>query len=225
MFTWLAKQAPAHGLAWDCATGNGQAAMALAAHFRKVVATDASSEQIRHASRKENVTYRVEEAEKSSLADNSVDLLMVAQAYHWFDHDAFQSEADRVVKAAGLLVVGSYQLVSVNREIDRVIYRLWGQILDGYWPPERALVDSGLSSLSLLWPEIEKPSFEMSVHWELAELLAYLGTWSAVHKYAALNKTGPLELISPELERAWGEPERKRRVSWPINLRVCRKPG
>ena len=225
LFAWLAKQAPARKLAWDCATGNGQAATALAEHFSRVFATDASHEQIRHAARKENVTYRVEPAERSSLADRSVDLLMVAQAYHWLDHETFLAEAGRVIKPAGLLVIGSYQLLCVNDGVDQTVRRLWGQILDGWWPTERALVDSGLGGLSLPWPDIKAPSFEIAVHWRLTELLAYLGTWSAVQKYAQRNKTDPLELISTELESAWGDPERRRRISWPVSLRVCRKPG
>jgi hypothetical protein len=46
LFNWLAQRAPAHALAWDCATGNGQAALGLAAQFDAVIATDASSAQI-----------------------------------------------------------------------------------------------------------------------------------------------------------------------------------
>lgn len=49
LFAWLAGQCAEQELAWDCATGSGQAALGLAPHFRRVVATDASAEQIRHA--------------------------------------------------------------------------------------------------------------------------------------------------------------------------------
>ena len=36
--------------AWDCATGNGQAAVLLADHFKKVFATDMSEKQLSQAS-------------------------------------------------------------------------------------------------------------------------------------------------------------------------------
>ena len=49
LFTYLASLCPAHDLAWDCATGNGQAAVALAPHFEQVIATDASAQQIDQA--------------------------------------------------------------------------------------------------------------------------------------------------------------------------------
>jgi hypothetical protein len=43
LFEWLAELTQEHTLAWDCATGNGQAAQALANHFANVLATDAAS--------------------------------------------------------------------------------------------------------------------------------------------------------------------------------------
>src|SRR5690606_4114436 len=46
LYAYLAQNAPGRALAWDCATGNGQAALGLAAYFDQVIATDASAEQI-----------------------------------------------------------------------------------------------------------------------------------------------------------------------------------
>jgi len=46
LFAALADQAPGHHVAWDCATGSGQAAIGLAEHFAQVVATDASAAQL-----------------------------------------------------------------------------------------------------------------------------------------------------------------------------------
>ncbi len=47
LFAWLAAQCTEHDMTWDCATGNGQAALGLAPHFRRVAATDASADQVR----------------------------------------------------------------------------------------------------------------------------------------------------------------------------------
>ena len=46
MFDYLASLAPGRELAWDCGTGNGQAALALTNNFQQVVATDASAAQV-----------------------------------------------------------------------------------------------------------------------------------------------------------------------------------
>ncbi len=85
LFTYLATIAPSHRLAWDCGTGNGQAARALAEHFNRVVATDASSDQLAQAIRHGRIEYRIERAEDVSLEASSVDLVTVAIAVHWFD--------------------------------------------------------------------------------------------------------------------------------------------
>ena len=49
LFAWLASQSPGHRLAWDCGTGNGQAALGLADHFVHVHATDLSPQQLAQA--------------------------------------------------------------------------------------------------------------------------------------------------------------------------------
>ena len=222
LFAWLAEQAPVRELAWDCATGSGQAALLLAPFFQKIFATDASSEQIHHARRCGNIDYRVEAAERCSLGDSSVDLLVVAQAYHWFDHDAFLAEAGRVLKPGGLLSIVSYHLASVNEAVDEVVRALWGQILDGWWPTERSLVDEGLQRLELPFDEVAAPPFEMTVKWRMDDLLNYLGTWSSVKKYRVVKGVSPLDLITRDLAAAWGEPERALKVTWPVDLRVVR---
>jgi ubiquinone/menaquinone biosynthesis C-methylase UbiE len=102
LFDWLGGQCRAHDLAWDCGTGNGQAAQALAETFDRVVATDLSAEQIALAATHPRITYRVTPAETSGLNDRSCDLITVAQALHWFCHDAFYAEVQRVLKSDGI---------------------------------------------------------------------------------------------------------------------------
>ena len=89
LFAWLAAMAPSRAVAWDCATGSGQAAGGLAAHFARVVATDASAAQVAEAEAFGRVEYRVAPAEDSGLPDASVDLVTVAQALHWFEFERF----------------------------------------------------------------------------------------------------------------------------------------
>src|SRR6188474_1317557 len=89
IYAYLASIAPGHSLAWDCGTGNGQAAVGLAKYFDKVFATDASAEQISRAYVHPKVEYHVEPAEHVSLDDSAVDLATVAVAIHWFNFDEF----------------------------------------------------------------------------------------------------------------------------------------
>ena len=83
LFRWLESIAPSNELAWDCATGNGQAAVELAKVFARVIATDGSEKQVANAERHPRIEYRVATAEDSGLESSSVDLITVAQALHY----------------------------------------------------------------------------------------------------------------------------------------------
>ena len=101
LYAYLASLVSQHRLAWDVATGNGQAALGLAEHFERVVATDASSEQIAHAFAHERVDYRVQPAEEPDLEAHSVDLVTVATGVHWFDFDRFYAAVRRAAAPNG----------------------------------------------------------------------------------------------------------------------------
>lgn len=225
VFDWLASQSPATTVCWDCATGSGQAAVSLARHFDKVIATDASEEQVRNAINAERVEYRVARAEESALDDASSDLVTVAQALHWFDINAFFIEVERVLVPGGLLAILSYSLFQTDSAIDEVIDHLYRDILDQDWPPERRLIEQGYADITLPFPELETPSFSMFAQWDLSQLTGYLNTWSAVKRYT--NRTGqsPVGMISESLQSAWGDPANKHRIEWPMTVRVARKPA
>src|ERR1043166_7452409 len=135
LFAFLAALAPARELAWDCGTGSGQAAVPLAAHFARVFATDASAEQLANAERHPKVEYVVAPAEKCPLPDASADLVPVAPALHWFDHDRFYAEVRRVAKPGALFAATCYYKPSVNSEVDPVLRR-WEDFIRPYWTPE-----------------------------------------------------------------------------------------
>ena len=221
LFQYLASLVDAHDLAWDCGTGNGQAALQLAEHFERVIATDPSAKQISSASRHAKIEYRVGSAENTSLADHSVSLITVAQAFHWFKQDEFFAEAHRVLKAKGILALWSYELCQITPEIDAVVHRLYTDILGSHWEPERKLVEEGYRNVRLPMHEIKPPAFEMTAAWSLEHLLGYLNTWSALQTYIQKNHSNPLEMIFGDLRAAWGEAT-TRPVRWELALRVCR---
>ena len=67
-------------VAWDCGCGSGQLSVPLAQHFKQVIATDASPEQVAKAQSHERIRYAVVPAEASGIAADSVDLVVAAQA-------------------------------------------------------------------------------------------------------------------------------------------------
>lgn len=223
LFEWLAAQSPGHQLAWDAGCGNGQAARALVAHFERVVATDPSAAQIRHAEQHPHIDYRVEAAESPSLGDDSVDLISVAQARHWFDSDRFNASARRVLRSGGLIAAWTYASCSVSVDIDRVFAYLYDDLLAGYWPPERSHVESGYRDLPFPFAPVQAPDFAMAVEWTLAQYLDYLRSWSASQKFLDHRGKDAVGLVTAEFTRAWGDPETARRVHWPLSMRVGRK--
>src|SRR6185436_6604155 len=108
LFEYLAGLGERHDVAWDCATGNGQAAHGLADHFGRVVASDWSFDQIRETVRHPRIAYRVATAERPALPDASLDLVTVAAAIHWFDLEAFYRELTHVLRGGGVAAAWSY---------------------------------------------------------------------------------------------------------------------
>ncbi len=222
LYRYLASQSKNHTLAWDCATGNGQAAHALVSYFSKIIATDASKKQIDSAVQHEKIEYRVARAEDSGLQAASIDLITVAQAIHWFDHACFYKEVKRVLKPSGLIAVWVYGLHQVNAQLDSVIHRYYADVLGSYWPPERQFVDEKLNTLPFPFKEINTPHFFIETKWSFDEFLGYLSTWSAAQKYREATGQNPIEKVHALMSQAWGGPQARKNFRWPIYLRVGR---
>ena len=224
LFGYLGSIAPSRQLAWDCGTGNGQAAVGLASVFDRVLATDAAEKQIANAQPHERVEYRVAPAENSGIKSGTLDLIMVAQALHWFDLDRFYAEGRRVLKPDAIMAASAYNLLHIEQAIDEVVNRYYYEVVGPFWPPERQLVDQ-FADLPFPFHEIDPPKFEMTAQWSLEHLLGYLQTWSSTQRFIAAKGTDPLKQISDELRAAWGDSRQKRTVIWPLILRVGVKQG
>ncbi len=224
LFSWLAGLVDGHALAWDCGTGNGQAAGLLAAHFEQVYASDASAAQIAQAQGPANVRFAVAPAEASGLPEASVDLLMVAQAAHWFDLPAFYAEVRRVLRPGGVIALLTYAHHRVDAVIDVPSLVFYEQTVGPYWPPERRWVETGYRDLPFPFAEIQAPAFALSADWDLAHFLGYQATWSATKAYRAATGQDPMPALAAAIAPLWGAPETRRTVRWPLSLRVGRCP-
>src|SRR5437773_6418592 len=172
LFDWLATLVQRNSSVWDCACGNGQAALDLATRLDRVVATDASREQIASATARPNVEYRVAPAEQSGLPDQSVALITVAAAIHWFDRERFYAEARRVLRPNGVLAAWAYRIVEVEGDaVNQLVQEFYFNTVGPHWPPERKLVEEGYRTISYPFVEIAAPTFRMEVRWTLDQLL------------------------------------------------------
>jgi SAM-dependent methyltransferase len=222
LFVWLAEIAPGRDTAWDCGTGSGQAAIGLAAHFERVIATDPSRRQLAHAVPHPRVDYRLAAAEVSHLDTASIDLVTVAQALHWFDLERFYAEARRVLKPGGAIAVWTYTLLDADAGIDELLMDFYRNVIGPYWPPQRRMVDDRYRSLPFPFQPIASPAFEIRTEWSRNDLLGYLGTWSATRAFVRARGYDPRLEFARRLEPLWPDPAQRKTLRWPLHLRVGR---
>ncbi|MBI5064063.1 MAG: class I SAM-dependent methyltransferase [Desulfatitalea sp.] len=225
LFGYLAERSPQREVAWDCATGTGQAALPLARLFSRVIAADASARQTTQAEKHPRVHYIVAAAEASGLRASSIDLITVAQALHWFDLPRFYAEVERVLRPGGVLAVWSYgRLRMAPPALQSCLDHFYDDIVGPYWPPERRHVEEGYRSLAFPFDELRPPAFALTADWPLNHLAGYLRTWSATQAYTRAHGHDPVANLLPELAKHWGHAHSQCTVTWPIALRVGLRP-
>ena len=224
LFDYLGTLVPRTSTVWDCAAGNGQATHDLAARFAKVIATDASKEQVASATPNPKVEFRVAPAEQSGLSNGSVELVTVAQALHWFDFNRFYAEVRRVLKPNGVLAAWAYGINTVEGDaVNGLVQDFYSNVVGPYWPPERVLVEEGYRTVPFPFSEIPSPIFRMEALWTLERLLGYFSTWSATNRCIKATGQNPLKPLSESLNSVWGDVQSPRLVVWPLSLRIGRR--
>ena len=222
LYEFLASCVDTKERAWDCGAGNGQASVAIAEYFREVYATDISKSQIANAIPKNNVFYSVQPAEKTNFPNGYFDAVTVAQALHWFDIESFWAEVKRVLKKGGIFSAWCYSWLSVSSPIDLVIKEGILDIIESYWSPRIQLIDNGYRNIDFPFEPIQAPPIEMKISWTLAELLAYMHTWSATRQCMQQQGTKFFEALRDSLLPVWGNPEQKKEIKMDFHLIVGR---
>lgn len=219
LFNYIVSFVKEKDTAWDCGTGNGQSAKELSKHFKKVIATDISQKQIDNAYQSENIFYSIAPAEQTNIEDDSIDLVTVSQALHWFKFDQFYKEVERVAKPGAIIAVWTYSLLKISPQIDAIVDNYHYKTLDGFWEEERKYVDDNYASIPFPFERIEAPQSEIKVEWNLQQLEGYLNTWSALQKYLSVNEQSPVDNLMAQIRSLWGN-EEKRTIIFPIHLKM-----
>ena len=219
---FLADAAPDTELALDCGCGTGQLSVLLCERFAGVVATDASGKQIENAEPHARVAYRVAPAEASGLGDASADLVVAAQAAHWFDLPAFYAEARRVARPRGLVALVTYGVSKMEEPVDAVVKHFYRDIVGPYWPPERRHVEEGYRSFDFPFAEFAAPPLAIEAAWTFDAFIGYVDTWSAVKAAEKALGRAPVERFQRELAAAWGDLATRRTLRFPLSLRAGR---
>ncbi len=218
LFAWLAAQCPERLRALDIACGNGQASRPLREHFKQVLACDASLEQLQAGADRPGLQLFVAEAQAQPLPSQSLDLIVVAQALHWFATPEFFSEVRRLLKPGGVFCAWCYSLMRIDEELDALIDDFYWNTLGGYWPAGRASVDAGYRDINNPFAPLIPPASAIEISWTLEQLLGYLRTWSAVQRYEQQNGADPLLQLQPKLRQVWRDAKQPRFVRWPLHF-------
>ena len=218
LFHWLANHCPERQRALDIACGNGQASRPLRQYFAQVLACDASLDQLRASEDFSDIALFAASAEAQPLGNAGLDLIVVAQALHWFATPEFFAEVTRLLKPGGLFCAWCYGLLRIDGPLDELIDVFYWGTLGGYWPAGRSSVDAGYSDLYAPFPRLELPDLAIEARWDFNHLLGYLRTWSAVQCWEHQHDRDPVAEIAPALREAWGDSNQPRVVRWPLHF-------
>jgi ubiquinone/menaquinone biosynthesis C-methylase UbiE len=127
---WISQRLPL-GRVLDLGAGTGKLTRQLVPYALEVVAVEPGDEMRRVL---QEVVPGVEAlfgtAEDIPLPDESVDVVTVAQAFHWFEIDAALAEMQRVLRP-----MGGMAIVWNERDDEDPLMRAIDELLRPLWPP------------------------------------------------------------------------------------------
>jgi SAM-dependent methyltransferase len=216
LYDWILTNCPRREAAWDCATGNGQAAVDLASHFARIDASDISQEQVAEGESKANIFYTAGPAEATSYAANSFDLIVVAQALHWFDYDRYWAEIYRVARDGALFCAWGYAWMDLDQEVDETLVVPFRAIIEPFWASNNAILWRGYQPHEIGFPFqlLSPPSLAIEVRWSVGQLIDYMETWSATKRARADEHAGEA------LDRVVGHAARLLRPDRMLDIRM-----
>ncbi|TGK78659.1 class I SAM-dependent methyltransferase [Leptospira montravelensis] len=210
LYSFINKHCNGNKLAWDCACGNGQVAIDLASYFEKIEASDINENQIINSFKHEKINYSIQNSENTYFPNNYFDLICAAQCLHWFNFQIYFNEVKRTLKKNGLFVTWGYSFFKIDNNIDNIIDSALFKIIDPFWSDKNRILHKQYSGIEFPFTKINIPEVEMSLSWDLNQLLSYLQTWSAVKLYIDKYSDHLLENLRQLLSGHWPENSKKK---------------
>lgn len=217
----LAALTPNPRVALDVGCGSGQLTALLAKQFDSVVGIDPSADQLGQAPKAKNVTYFEQSAENMDLPENSVDLIVAAQAAHWFDLKPFYRCARKVGNEEAVLALVTYGVPYLSGSVNTAFQKGYWCDLHEFWPPERLHVETGYASLDFPFTPLDVPGLSCRKTVTLQQFIGYVTTWSAYAQAKNAGQTDRFETFFEQLGSAWGN-AKTTEVIWPVTVRAGR---
>ena len=226
LFAYLGGLCQDRTVAWDCATGNGQAAVGLAAQFKFVWATDSARKQILNANAHPRVAYSQSDCSESGLPPRSVDLVCVAQALHWFgDVEPFYREVERVLRPGGVFAAVCFFQPLVNKLVNQRVAELYSnEAIRRFWYPGFRHIEERYRSLPFPFAAVEPPlSFPMQEEWTWGQFSGYLRTWPHVARAANNGEAVAVRQALGRIEEVWGDARVRHVITWEVTASIAKK--
>ncbi len=167
----------------DVGAGTGIASRLIAERGARVIAVEPNAEMRAAAWPHARTEWRDGTAEATGLEDESVDLLLCAQAFHWFRADQALAEFRRVLRPGGRLT-----LMWNNRDRRDELTRSYIAAIhavNGEHPAERRSLDPSVVSDAGLFTEPRLETFDHSQALHLAGLIGRATSASYVPREGA----------------------------------------
>jgi len=195
LLAYLSRLGCSQELVIDVGCGSGQSTFHLEAHFKRCTGVDISKAQIKAAQEKAkmrqncNVSFAVGKATELPAEENTVDLVTIAQAWHWLpDHNKFYAECKRVLKPQGCLAVYGYGNVELaNPAANDIVRNFYSKTLEGCWHSERQHIDNEYHEVKLPFNKTESYNTKMFKEMALTDFIGYVSSWSGYEKYCELH--------------------------------------
>lgn len=222
LISYLAGLTPAQNLALDIGCGSGQLTKQLGEHFNQTLGSDLSSAQLAQTEYKPAIHYFCSPAEVIPVKNGIVDLVVAAQAAHWFVLNDFYDEVRRISKKKAVLALISYGVMSVDHvQIQQRFQTFYQREISPYWPGQRRHVDTEYRLLDFPFKELENcPAFQIERDWDLNNFMAYIHTWSAVHQALQQEGNTLISDFEQDISLLWNNPKQTLKITWPIAMRV-----
>ncbi|KAG7561637.1 S-adenosyl-L-methionine-dependent methyltransferase [Arabidopsis thaliana x Arabidopsis arenosa] len=221
----LAGRTSNHKVAWDVGTGNGQAAIGVAEYYEKVVATDINESQLQRAMKHPKVTYH---HTPSSMSDddlvtllggeNSIDIIIAAQALHYFDLKRFYPIVKRVLrKQGGIIAVWVYNDLIITPKVDSIMKRLVDSTLP-FRNPTMNLAFDGYRTIEFPFKNIRmgtqgRPkALDIPHKLSLNGFLGFLKSWQPLVKAKEQGEDLLTSCMIDEFKEAWGDDKQVKNV-------------
>ncbi len=225
LWQWVASLCETHDHAWDAGCGNGQATIALAQHFHHVTASDISAAQIEAAPVHPRVSYQVAPSDNISqamhFAPQSLDLICVAQALHWFDLKTFWPIARAALKPRGVFVAIAYGKFEISPEIDAITKQSFIDVVEPYQAEGNRMVAREYADIAFPFEMMEAPMLAIECEWNIDQVMNYAATWSAVARMRKESGMDPIPAYRSALEAVGASSS----SAWTVRMPLVVKAG